>query len=75
MDAMKHDKWYKLVAGDYVMTTWHDDSQLTYRVVRDRTHWMITRKVDGGAKLVIAHAERTFRDAQAVVQRDAGNPF
>lgn len=57
------------------MTTWFGDSQLTYRVVRERTHWVVMRKVDGGKKLVIADPQRTFRDAQSVVNLDAKSPF
>ena len=68
---MRHNKWYKLASGDYTMTTWHGDSQLTYRAVRTEAGWVVTRTVAGAGRLTLAPPQATLRDAKSAAENDS----
>ena len=68
---MNYNRWYKLAAGDYVMTTWCGESQLTYRAARRDGGWTLTRKVAGAGTADIARALKTLREAKIVAECDA----
>ena len=68
---MKYNKWYRLRNGDYTLTTWFLDSQLTYRVIRQEPGWVASRKVAGAGLLILDGPKKTLREAQAVAEDDS----
>jgi hypothetical protein len=69
--AMKNNKWYKLRGGDYILTAWVGDDQLTYRIVHQQSGWVPSRKVAGAGMLMLDFPQKTLRQAQAVAEADA----
>ena len=68
---MKYNKWYRLRNGDYTMTTWVGDDQLTYRAVRQGPGWVVSRKVAGAGLLILGGPKKTLREAKAVAEDDS----
>jgi hypothetical protein len=75
MRTMGTDRWQALRAGDYVMTTWHGDTQLMYRAIRQELGWVLSRKVAGAGLLIIDQPTKTLREAQVRAQSDAQQPL
>lgn len=63
--TVRNNKWYKLASGDYTMTTWHGDAQLTYRAVRTEAGWVVSRRVAGAGQLTVAPPQETLRAAKS----------
>lgn len=61
---------HKIRAGDYGISTWIVDSQVTYRAVRGRTGWVVTKSVAGAERTTTFHQTPTLREAKALVQSD-----
>jgi hypothetical protein len=69
--AMNHNKWYMLVAGDYVMTTWDGESQRTYRATWRDSRWNLTRRVAGASATLELASVATLQEAMAEAKLDA----
>lgn len=67
--------WYKVNAGDYVMTAWSGESQVTYRVTLTGDGWITTRRVAGAAVARLDVVNTTLRDAQASAESDVLQGF
>ena len=69
--SMKNDKWYRLRSGDYRLTTWFLDSQVTYHVIRQESGWVASRGVAGAGRLILDGPKKTLREAQAIAKEDS----
>jgi hypothetical protein len=72
---MRLGSWQGLRAGDYVYTTWQGDAQLTYRAVKQKPGWVVSRQVAGAGLLIISPPLPTLRDAQQAAEYDATQPL
>lgn len=68
---MNTRRWHTLTTGDYAMTTWDGESQLTYRVTRREAGWMLTRRVAGARGVLEWDPVPTPREAMATAEGDA----
>jgi len=68
--AMKNDKWYRLRQGDYTLTTWVGDDQLTYRIVHLKPGWVLSRMVAGAGLLILNGPKTTLHEAQSAAEAD-----
>lgn len=69
--TVRHGNWYKLKSGDYVMTTWSGETQLTYRARRREHGWELASAVAGRGLTRIGEVHTALRDAQAAAEVDA----
>ena len=68
---MKYNKWYRLRSGDYTLTTWVGDGQLTIAPYAQDSGWVVSRKVAGAGLLILDGPKKTLREAKAVAEEDS----
>ncbi|MFI5509111.1 hypothetical protein ACIA48_16700 [Mycobacterium sp. NPDC051804] len=65
-------RWHRLRAGKHSMTAWIDDTQCTYKAIRDETGWVLTRYVAGARETVSWNPTPTLRAAKELAAEDLG---
>jgi hypothetical protein len=68
---MNHYRWRMLTAGDYALTTWVGESQLTYRITHGGTGWVLTRRVAGARGVLQWDPAPTLQESMAIAEDDA----
>lgn len=69
--AMTQNRWQMLKPGDYAMTTWDGDAQLTYRVTRDESGRVLTRRVAGAREMLELAIRPTLQELIGIARSDA----
>lgn len=69
--AMNQNTWQMLKPGDYAMTTWVSDAQLTYRAKHGKSGWVLTRRVAGARETLELAVRPTLQEVIDVAKRDA----
>jgi hypothetical protein len=63
--------WSRIKAGDWVMTIWVGDAQVTYRAKRGACGWMAVKKITGtGCSTPLGETQRTLREVRDIVDAD-----
>ena len=72
MRTTRTGEWARIRAGDWVMSVWVGDDQVTYRAVRGRPGWTVRKSVAGAEQrtAVLGDPHKTLREAKAAVQAD-----